>query len=88
MNHHCHARNCSAKTKPEMLMCLKHWRMVPRNLQKDVWATYRPGQCDDRAPSKAWYAAADAAIEAVAAKEGPPPKPKSDYLEHLDTGEG
>lgn len=69
MGHHCHARGCSTLTKPEMLMCLKHWRMVPRNLQKDVWAHYRVGQCDDKSPSKAWYAAADAAIAAVAAKE-------------------
>lgn len=55
--------------KPEMLMCLRHWRMVPRAIQRQVWATYRPGQCDDKNPSEAWHAAADAAIAAVAAKE-------------------
>lgn len=52
-------------------MCLRHWRMVPYPLQRRVWVTYRPGQCDDREPSQEWHAAADAAIEAVYAKERP-----------------
>lgn len=46
-------------------MCKPHWRMVPRTLQRQVWATYRPGQCDDKSPSEAWLTAADAAIQAV-----------------------
>lgn len=67
--HHCHARGCLMPTRPEMLMCLRHWRMVPKDLQRQVWATYRPGQCDDKQPSEAWHEAADAAIMAVAKKE-------------------
>lgn len=68
--HHCHAAGCKTPCKPEMLMCLKHWRMVPREIQKRVWATYVSGQCNlDPAPSAAWHAAADAAIVAVRAKE-------------------
>lgn len=67
--HHCHALDCRTPVKPELLMCLKHWRMVPRHLQQEVWRTYRPGQCDDMQPSEEWHAAADAAIAAVAAKE-------------------
>lgn len=70
--HHCHARNCGVATKPEMLMCFRHWRMVPRDLQRRVWATYRDGQCDDKQPSREWHAAADAAIAAVAEKESRP----------------
>lgn len=50
-------------------MCAPHWRRVPRDLQKKVWAHYRPGQCDDRSPSEAWHEAADLAIAAVADKE-------------------
>ncbi len=50
-------------------MCFKHWRMVPKNIQREVWATYRPGQCDDKNPSALWHKAADKAIAAVAAKE-------------------
>jgi len=67
--HRCHARFCETPTKPEMLMCLKHWRMVPKVLQHEVWLHYRPGQCDDKEPSNAWHEAADAAIEAVLRKE-------------------
>lgn len=69
LGHRCHAKGCTVSTKPEMLMCLKHWRMVPRDIQRRVWATYRPGQCDDKLPTEAWHQAADAAIEAVRAKE-------------------
>lgn len=88
MRHTCHARNCETECKPEMLMCPKHWRMVPAHIQKAVYKHYRPGQCDDKKPSQAWHDAADAAIKAVSAKEnvadprqldmfgGPPPERK------------
>lgn len=67
--HHCHAKGCPKIVPPKLLMCLKHWRMVPRELQKAVWATYRPGQEVDKRPSEAYLKAARAAIDAVAAKE-------------------
>lgn len=72
MSHHCHARGCSKKVKPELLMCLDHWKMVPRKIQRAVWAAYRPGQCDDKKPSGNWMRAADAAIGHVANAEGRP----------------
>ena len=72
MAHHCHARGCSISTPPEKLMCLRHWRMVPVVIQRAVWRTYRPGQCDDKRPSMEWHRAADAAIAAVAIKERRP----------------
>jgi hypothetical protein len=67
--HHCHATGCTKAVKPELLMCLAHWRMVPQIIQRAVWANYRPGQCDDKDPSEAWHVAADAAIGAVASRE-------------------
>lgn len=67
--HTCHARGCSARVPPELLMCGRHWRMVPRDLQRAVWRHYRKGQCDDKEVTRAWLAAADAAIEAVAEQE-------------------
>ena len=70
--HACHARGCGTPVKPELLMCLRHWRVVPRAIQRAVWAAYRPGQCDDKAPSRAWLKAADAAIGFVARAEGHP----------------
>lgn len=50
-------------------MCGRHWRMVPKPLQTAVWNTYRPGQETDKNPTTTYLDAADAAIEAVAAKE-------------------
>ena len=70
--HHCHAEGCRVPTRPEMLMCSRHWRMVPYRLRKAVWATYRDGQCDDMRPSADYCRAAGAAVNAVAALEGRP----------------
>lgn len=67
--HHCHAKFCKIKTKPEMLMCFKHWKMVPRQIQLKVWRHYRPGQCEDKQPSPGWHQAADEAIAAVLRQE-------------------
>lgn len=63
--HHCHARGCVRSVPPEYLMCGYHWRLVPKVLQLAVWRTYRPGQCDDKRPSREWHDAADAAIDYV-----------------------
>lgn len=70
--HHCHARDCMVAVPPEMLMCKRHWFMVPSRIRSAVWNTYRPGQCDDKSPSRDWHQAASAAIGAVARREGKP----------------
>lgn len=70
MKHTCHAHDCAVPVRPEMLMCKKHWYMVPKHLRDDVYKHYRVGQCDDRDPSPAWHEAADLAIAAVAEHEG------------------
>lgn len=67
--HRCHAAGCETAVAPKLLMCVKHWRMVPRLVQQQVWATYRAGQEVDKRPSRDYLAAADAAIAAVAAAE-------------------
>lgn len=72
MSHTCHARGCRVEVPPKMLMCLRHWRMVPRPLQQAVWATYRPGQERDKAPSADYLTNAKAAIDAVAMREREP----------------
>ena len=47
-------------------MCFKHWSQVPVKIQRWVWGTYQPGQCDlNSRPSAEWHKAADAAIDAV-----------------------
>ncbi len=66
LEHTCHARLCTVAVPPEMLMCKRHWLSVPKKIREAVWATYRPGQCDDKRPSEQWHRAADAAIAHVA----------------------
>ena len=69
--HHCHAKGCTRPCPPEYLMCGWHWRLVPYELQREVWRTYNPGQCDGNAEiTEEWHEAADAAIDAVAEIEG------------------
>lgn len=46
-------------------MCSRHWRMVPKKLQREVWRTYRPGQEITKTPSAEYLKAADAAVKAV-----------------------
>lgn len=70
MAHTCHALGCEDYCPPRHLMCGRHWRMVPPELQRGVWAAYRAGQEIDKRPSPAWHAAAEAAILAVFELEG------------------
>lgn len=80
--HTCHARDCDKPIPPRLLMCRKHWGMVPVELVRAVYRHYQPGQEDGRhTPTAAWHTAADAAIAAVAAKEAKKPtKPKQPSL--------
>jgi hypothetical protein len=70
MKHACHATRCNIEVPPKMLMCIRHWRMVPRSIQNRVWAAYRPGQEIDKSPSDAYMDAYRAAVNAVDLKEG------------------
>lgn len=70
--HLCHARGCKIPVKPERLFCRPHWKLVPKHIQKRVWANYREGQCADKQPSEDWLEAADAAIQAVFEIESAP----------------
>lgn len=72
MSHTCHAEGCSKVVPPKLLMCLRHWRMVPRDLQQAVWALYRPGQEIDKRPTMEYLEVMQEAIDAVAAKEAQP----------------
>lgn len=48
-----------------MLMCKRHWLMVPKPLRRDVWRNYRAGQEQRKDPTPEYLAAAKAAIAAV-----------------------
>ncbi len=68
-DHECHATGCRAKVHPERLMCIRHWRMVPGELQREVWRTYRRGQCYDLQVSNEYLVAAQRAVQAVEQRE-------------------
>jgi hypothetical protein len=67
--HLCHAKGCLRRVAPAMLMCRAHWFMVPKDLRELVWASYVPGQEIGKNPSGEYLAAAQKAIDAVAARE-------------------
>jgi hypothetical protein len=71
VKHYCHADGCGVEVPPRLLMCLRHWRMVPGHLQRLVWRHYRPGQEIDKNPTRQYLAVMKQAIEAVAEQEGP-----------------
>ncbi|MCV2349318.1 hypothetical protein [Paucibacter sp. Y2R2-4] len=64
----CATANCQHLVQPGFLMCLPHWRQVPRVMQRDVWTWYRQiGRRSDAARS--YQAAVAAAVEAVYQKQ-------------------
>ena len=69
LTHLCHARGCNVPVPPKMLMCKRHWFMVPYALRKEVWDAYRPGQEVDKNPTIYYLKVATAAINAVAEAE-------------------
>ena len=68
--HRCHAAMCSVPVQPRFLMCRRHWALVPNELKLAVLRAYRPGQCDDKQPSREYLEAARRAINRVAQIEG------------------
>lgn len=70
MSHHCHAVGCETPVPAKMFMCLKHWRMIPREGQNAVWAAYRSGQEVDKRPSSTYLEITEECRRIVAHKEG------------------
>jgi len=64
--HTCHAHGCTKHVSPELLMCRRHWKLVPKALKKAVFRHYRPGQEIHKRPSDDYLVAAANAINAVA----------------------
>ena len=65
MDHICHARGCTTKTHPRMFMCKKHWHMIPKSLQKELWAVYVPGQEISKNPTHEYLEVAYKLIDYV-----------------------
>ena len=56
--HHCHWPGCEKKVPPAMWGCYPHWMKLPKVLRDKVFAAYRPGQEEDKAPSQSYLSAA------------------------------
>lgn len=69
MAHSCHAIGCAETVPPSLVMCRQHWSSVPRWLQTELWAHYRPGQERDLQPTTAYLRSAAACVRAVAEAE-------------------
>lgn len=60
---------CSGRLGSGMVMCRRHWRMVPRPLQSAFWAewtTWREGRDNGLEMRFAWAAAVDAVEDQLA----------------------
>lgn len=70
IGHYCHAIDCDEEVPPAILMCKRHWYMVPKEIRDLVWKYYVPGQEARKDPTKKYLAIMQRAINAVAIKEG------------------
>lgn len=68
--HHCHANGCSILTEPKLFMCLKHWKMVPALMQKNIWDEYKGTTREERFEKNSYLEACAIAVEYVANLEG------------------
>jgi len=74
VSHTCPAGGCETTVASDKLMCLAHWRMVPRALQIDIWRAWRAVlSARDRVRKveamKLHRAARDAAVAAIRERE-------------------
>lgn len=67
--HRCHAKGCEVEVQPRLLMCLKHWNMVPHTIRYRVWNSYVGGQEIRKDPSDSYMRAQREAVAAVAEVE-------------------
>ena len=58
MSHKCHWPKCPKEVSPKIWGCGQHWFKLPSNLQRLIWATYRPGQEITKTPSQNYIRAA------------------------------
>lgn len=71
MDHKCHAFECSRSVERSLLMCKKHWALVPTDIQVRVKTHFRTEQCTGKVrPSHEWLKAAREAINFITKLEG------------------
>jgi len=62
MKHLCHHPTCVRPVPPEMLACKSHWFMLPEEIRKRIWRTFRPRQEKDKRPSREWLSQMDRTV--------------------------
>lgn len=67
----CYANDCHATVSPNLLMCRRHWFMVPARLRAQVWALYREGVSNGNHPTREYVVVINQARDAVAREEAP-----------------
>jgi len=66
--HRCAAVGCQHAVQPGFLMCMDHWRQVPKVCQRDVWFWYRALGRKPEARDR-YAQAVQAAVDAVHGKQ-------------------
>lgn len=62
----CAARYCDKPViQPGHLMCVMHWRMIPRDKQKEIYKWYRKGAEQDCHPMTEYLALVNGVIKYV-----------------------
>lgn len=61
--HTCHNPNCGKPCEPRFVCHHKAWFQLPRAIRHRIWHLYRPGQEDDKRPSKEYVLELGIAID-------------------------
>lgn len=80
MAHTCHALGCETEVEPRLFMCYRHWSMIPKAKQRELWAAYREGQEISKTPSARYLNVARRLHVYVADAEGAPVPPAMRHL--------
>lgn len=70
MPHTCHAAGCQKRVPEAMFMCRAHWFSLPKAMRDAIWATYRPGQEDDKSITPEYSRTAQECVRLIAKREG------------------
>lgn len=65
MTHKCAADGCRKEISLALLMCHKHWKLVPKQLQRAIWRTV-----NDRDRNRYFAHVADAIVAVAEAETG------------------
>lgn len=86
MTHRCPVEPCTRRVPDTMLMCARHWRMVPKAIQRRVWATWHARQHAGDDHPDAVKRHREACALAVAAVRKPPAVEARDNEPHPELG--